>query len=128
MQWCHKTCEVYQSVKTKSTESVLDNQHSQCLDWKFTVLFLGSINPVDTGGKLNVIRRTDVFWTSYVRSIYVLCLQESSLFSGDFFKLPIFYLPLATLKVAILTSVLWTNFFWLNYQIKRTSTKRFGPA
>ena len=34
--------------------------------------------PVDTGRKLNVHktfrRRLDVFWTSYVRSIYVLCL------------------------------------------------------
>ena len=28
-------------------------------------------HPVDTGRKLNVL---DVFWTSYVRSIYVLCL------------------------------------------------------
>ena len=28
--------------------------------------------PVDTGRKLNVL---DVFWTSYVRSVYVLCLR-----------------------------------------------------
>ena len=35
--------------------------------------------PVDTGRKLNVIRRSedvqDVLWTSYVRPIYVLCLR-----------------------------------------------------
>ena len=35
--------------------------------------------PADTGRKLNVHKtfnlRQDVFWTSYVRSIYVLCLR-----------------------------------------------------
>ena len=36
------------------------------------------VNPVDTGRKFNLRRSEDVlnvFWTSYVRSIYVLCLR-----------------------------------------------------
>ena len=40
-----------------------------------------TIFPVDTGRKLHVQRRSEdvlaVFWTSYVRSIYVLCLRVS---------------------------------------------------
>ena len=34
----------------------------------------GSKFPVDIGSKLNVQKTRDVFWTSYVRSIYVLRL------------------------------------------------------
>ena len=41
------------------------------------LLFFANINyPVDTGRKLNVHKTVlDVFWTSYVRSIYVLSLR-----------------------------------------------------
>ena len=39
--------------------------------WKVFIMFF-TIHAVDTGRKLNV---QDVFWTSYVRSIYVLCLR-----------------------------------------------------
>ena len=37
-------------------------------------------NPVDTGRKLNV--HNNVFWTSYVRSIYVVCLLEKQVYWG----------------------------------------------
>ena len=49
------------------------------MSW-FAISWFRVINsfPVDTGRKLNDIRYSedvsDVFWTSYVRSIYVLCL------------------------------------------------------
>ena len=45
----------------------------------FAKIINGYPNPVDTGRKLNVRKmfgRLYVFWTSYVRSIYVLRLRE----------------------------------------------------
>ena len=45
--------------------------------------------PVDTGRKLNVLRRSedvqDVFWTSYVRSIYVLYQRRTLFISPNIF-------------------------------------------
>ena len=54
--------------------------------------------PVDTGRKLNYIRRLEdvlvVFWTSYVRPVYILCLRDNNFVHSHEINLVLLFLNL----------------------------------